>query len=513
MTCAIYCRLSREDAEKIRESESIQNQKAMLADYAASQGWEVGAVYCDEDYSGADRDRPGWNAMLAAAERREFQIVLCKTQSRFTRDMELVEKYLHGLFPLWGIRFVAVVDHVDTDLKGNKKARQINGLINEWYLEDLSENIRAVFAQKRSAGKYIGSIPAYGYRKDPADHNHLVVEPEAAEVVRSIFSLCLEGFGKQKIAALLNERGIPSPSAYKRARGWTRGEAGADGWNRTTVGRILRSELYTGTMVQGTKRRVSYKSKACAGVPKEAWCRVEGTHEAIVDRASFDAAQALLDRRTRSGGTGEPHPLAGIARCADCGGPLVKVSQLYKGVRRSYLQCGRYASSRPHPNCTRHSVRLDALTGVVEERVRALVRTRYRLPSPERLLPPGEAEARLRRERAEALELQNQIARRSRALETLCLDRADGLIGREEFAGMSARFREERQALQARLDALEARMREAPPEPPGLLAKRAEALLRLDPMPRELLVLLVDTVTVGERRPDGTQEVSIRWLL
>ncbi len=129
MTCAIYCRLSREDAEKIRESESIQNQKAMLADYAASQGWEVGAVYCDEDYSGADRDRPGWNAMLAAAERREFQIVLCKTQSRFTRDMELVEKYLHGLFPLWGIRFVAVVDHVDTDLKGNKKARQINGLI------------------------------------------------------------------------------------------------------------------------------------------------------------------------------------------------------------------------------------------------------------------------------------------------------------------------------------------------------------------------------------------------
>ena len=120
MTCAIYCRLSREDAEKIRESESIQNQKAMLAAYAASQGWEVGAVYCDEDYSGADRDRPGWNAMLSAAERREFQIVLCKTQSRFTRDMELVEKYLHGLFPLWGVRFVAVVDHVDTDLKGNK---------------------------------------------------------------------------------------------------------------------------------------------------------------------------------------------------------------------------------------------------------------------------------------------------------------------------------------------------------------------------------------------------------
>ncbi|WP_308752590.1 recombinase family protein [uncultured Anaerotruncus sp.] len=513
MTCAIYCRLSREDAEKVQESESIQNQKAMLAAYAASQGWEVGAVYCDEDYSGADRDRPGWNAMLAAAERREFQIVLCKTQSRFTRDMELVEKYLHGLFPLWGIRFVAVVDHVDTDLKGGKKARQINGLINEWYLEDLSENIRAVFAQKRGAGKYLGSIPAYGYRKDPADHNHLVIEPEAAGAVRTIFSLCLEGFGKQKIAALLNERGIPSPAAYRRARGWIRNETGGGLWNRTTVGRILRSELYVGTMVQGVKHRVSYKSKTCAAVPKEAWCRVEGTHEAIVDRASFDAVQALLDRRTRSGGTGEPHPLAGIARCAGCGGPLVKVSQLYKGKRRSYLQCGLYASSRSCPRCTRHSVRLDALTGVVEERIRMLVRARYRLSHPERLLPPGEAEGSLRRERAEAQDLRNQIARRMDALRALYLDRVDGLIGREEFSGMSARFREERQALEARLDALEARMREAPPEPPGRLAERAEALLRLEPMPRELIALLVDSVSVGERQPDGTQEVSIRWRL
>lgn len=232
---------------------------------------------------GADRDRPGWNAMLAAAERREFQIVLCKTQSRFTRDMGARGKIPPRAVPAVGRPVRGGGGPRRHRPQGQQKGRQINGLINEWYLEDLSENIRAVFAQKRSAGKYIGSIPAYGYRKDPADHNHLVVEPEAAEVVRSIFSLCLEGFGKQKIAALLNERGIPSPSAYKRARGWTRGEAGADGWNRTTVGRILRSELYTGTMVQGTKRRVSYKSKACAGVPKEAWCRVEGTHEAIVE--------------------------------------------------------------------------------------------------------------------------------------------------------------------------------------------------------------------------------------
>ena len=134
---ALYCRLSKEDAEKQQESESIQNQKALLLDYAAQQGWQVCAVFSDEDYSGADRRRPGFNAMLHAAEAGRFEILLCKTQSRFARDLELVERYIHGLFPLWGIRFVAVVDNEDTARKGNKKARQISGLVNEWYLEEI----------------------------------------------------------------------------------------------------------------------------------------------------------------------------------------------------------------------------------------------------------------------------------------------------------------------------------------------------------------------------------------
>ena len=136
MTCAIYCRLSKEDIalgsalNSTQESESIQNQKNLLVNHAVQQEWDIYNIYCDDDYSGADQDRPEWNDMLRAAQAGKFQVVLCKTQSRFTRDMEMVEKYLHGLFPLWGIRFVALIDNVDTNVKGNKKARQINGLIN-----------------------------------------------------------------------------------------------------------------------------------------------------------------------------------------------------------------------------------------------------------------------------------------------------------------------------------------------------------------------------------------------
>ncbi|NCB05969.1 MAG: resolvase, partial [Clostridia bacterium] len=154
--CAIYCRLSREDADRAEESESIANQRALLVKYASERGWEICGVYCDEDYSGADAERPAFLRMLEGAEAGHFNIVLCKTQSRFTRDMELVEKLIHRAFPLWGVRFVAACDGADTELRGNKKARQINGLVNEWYLEDLSDNIRMVLDHKRSEGQYIG---------------------------------------------------------------------------------------------------------------------------------------------------------------------------------------------------------------------------------------------------------------------------------------------------------------------------------------------------------------------
>ena len=211
---AVYCRLSKEDEEKTaRESESIRNQRALLLAWAAEHGYRIYGVYTDEDYSGIDRARPGFNAMLADARAGKFEVILAKTQSRFTRDMELVEKYLHGLFPEWGVRFIAVLDHVDTCDPAGKKARQINGLINEWYLEDLSGNVRAVLDHKRRSGSYIASFALYGYRKDPKDHSRLLPDEPAAQVVRQIFALYLQGNGAGRIAQTLNAQGVPPPTA------------------------------------------------------------------------------------------------------------------------------------------------------------------------------------------------------------------------------------------------------------------------------------------------------------
>ena len=186
MKAAIYCRLSEEDRNKVNkedDSNSIVNQKAMLIQYAVTQGWEIHDIYSDDDYTGADRNRPQFKRLLADAKAHKFDIVLCKTQSRFTRELELVEKYIHGLFPIWGIRFVSIVDNADTANKGNKKSRQINGLVNEWYLEDMSENIRSVLTSRRENGFHIGSFAPYGYRKDPTSKGHLVIDEEATEIV------------------------------------------------------------------------------------------------------------------------------------------------------------------------------------------------------------------------------------------------------------------------------------------------------------------------------------------
>ena len=503
--CAIYTRLSKEDEDRQGDaSESIRNQKALLTAYAADRGWTVFQVYCDEDYSGADRLRPAFNRMLRDAEEGRFRVVLCKSQSRFTRDMELVEKYIHGLFPLWGIRFVAVADNADTQVRGNKKARQINGLVNEWYLEDLSENIRTVLDMKRRQGQYIGGAPIYGYRKDPADRHRLVVDPEAAGVVRQIFRWSLEGRGKQEIARLLNAEGIPNPTRYKLERGWPGVPPGADGqglWNKTTVWRILRNEMYTGVMVQGRRKKVSYKSKALVDLPREQWFRVEGTHEAIVDAALFQAVQQGLALRARGGGGGTPHPLAGLARCMDCGSAMSRTANARQGP--SYLRCRRYADGG---GCTRHAVRLDALTELVAEQVRRYVGL---------CCPPGtlalpaaavpEEDARERERKA----LAARLARNRQALKALYLDKVEGLLSREQFCALNQSFLAEQAELEERLARLEA----APcPEGGGDMAGRMEELLRLEQLPRALAALLIEAVEIGERNPEtGEQAVRITW--
>ncbi len=348
MKAAIYCRLSEEDKNKKSEcddSVSIQNQKAMLLQYAMEQGWEVYNIYSDEDYAGADRRRPQFNLLLGDAEAHKFDIVLCKTQSRFTRELELVEKYIHGLFPLWGIRFVSVVDNADTENKGNKKSRQINALINEWYLEDMSDNIRSVLKSRRENGFHIGSFALYGYKKDPAKRGCLIVDEEAAAVVREVFTMFSKGYGKAAIARILNERGVPSPSAYKKQKGLAYKQPTDKGcllWRYSSISKMLTNEMYIGNMVQGKYGSVSYKTKQNKPRPQSEWYVVRGTHEAIIEHELWETVQGMLATRSKPFSDGQIGLFASKVRCANCG----YVMHSYKNGSARYLRCpNRFISS------------------------------------------------------------------------------------------------------------------------------------------------------------------------
>lgn len=513
MRCAIYCRLSREDEDKLGESESIQNQKALLESYAKEQQWDIVALYCDEDYSGADRTRPDFNRMLSDAKSHQFDLILCKTQSRFTRDMELVERYLHGLFPLWGIRFIALADHIDTDLQGNKKARQINGLVNEWYLEDLSENIRMVLNHKRRQGAYIGGFPLYGYRLHPTEKGRLLIDPVAAAVVQQIFRWAVEGHGKQQIADLLNARNSPNPSRYKQEQGSgyingsTRDPRGL--WNRSSVGRILHNEMYLGVMVQGTRKKLSYKSQKLMSVPREAWFRVEGTHEPIIERETFDAVASLHQRRCKSDGSGEVHPFAGFVSCLSCGSNLQKNTYTYKGQRHSYLRCTNKTcpAKLAGSGC---SISLDRLLSLVQEQVEHYALLWYR---PATTVPAQREEDTKKRLRINAARsaLSARQSERIQALQSLYLDKLSGLVTPEQFQNLSRSLSQEielcRQGI-ADYDC-EERCIEA-----ACCTPAQESILAVlpNPLPRALITQLIDRIAVGAVDQQGQcQAIHINW--
>lgn len=359
---AIYCRLSEEDREKDGpDSQSIQNQREMLRQYAADRNWEVVAEWIDDDWAGADRNRPGFRQLLYEAERGAYDIVLCKTQSRFTREIELVERYLHDRFPRWGVRFVSVVDHADTAVRHNKKARQINGLINEWYLEDLSDNIRAVLTSRRKRGLHIGSTALYGYRKDPDVRGHLLPDPLTAPVVQEIFTQYAAGRSQKAIASMLTARGEPSPAARKG-----RGE---HSWSASTVGAMLRNEMYRGVLVQGRYGSQSYKTRKNISRPPSLWYKVPDTHVPLISQTLWDVVQERLHHTSHMTGKNPPSPFAGRVFCRTCGAPMCATTT--RGKR--YLQCStRHAAKAA---CTGAFLSEEALQNAVLQQINTLINT------------------------------------------------------------------------------------------------------------------------------------------
>ena len=315
----IYIRLSREDEEKekYQESESIGNQRTLLMQYIRQNKLNFISEYVDDGVSGTSFDRPAFNRMIADIESGKINMVITKDLSRLGRNYVQSGLYIENYFPEHEVRFVAILDNIDTAYdNSNNDIAPFKSILNEMYAKDTSKKINSVLQAKRNNGEYLGTAP-YGYKKDPENKYHLIIDEEAANIVKLIYEKYLAGFGTMQIADYLSKKKIPIPSDYnKRNRGAKSLTYGL--WQQSTVRFILSNEIYTGTVIQGKRKKVSFKSKKFINLPEEDWVKVENMHEAIISKEDFERAKKVIEATKGSRVVQNDYLFKGLLRCYDC---------------------------------------------------------------------------------------------------------------------------------------------------------------------------------------------------
>ena len=379
---ALYIRLSREDGDKV-ESNSITSQREILKEYLKLHpDIELHDFYIDDGWSGTNFDRPGFIRMMEDIYSGDVNCVIVKDLSRFGRNYTDAGNYLDNIFVRLQIRFIALNNGIDTATNNMNAATRcitvgVQNVINESLAATTSVNVRGTLNVNREQGKFIGSFASYGYMKDPNDHHKLIIDPETAPVVRMIFEKFIDGCSIIGIAKDLNEMGIPNPTAYKKLKGFNyKHPAGKklDGlWPDSSVRRILRNEMYVGNMVQGKNTTISYKIKQCRAIPKEDWIIVEGTHEAIVDRETFDKAQSLFNQFIRKAPQkSEVDLFSGFVRCADCLRAMNKKTNSHPYGTYHYYRCGTSRKMKKS-SCTNHTIRIDKMELAVLASIQGMI--------------------------------------------------------------------------------------------------------------------------------------------
>lgn len=377
---AAYIRLSREDGDKA-ESDSVTNQKKLILDFLnGKEKFVIYDTYIDDGFSGTNFRRPAFTRLIRDIEEGYANCVIVKDLSRFGRDYIETGRYLERFFPERGVRFISITDNIDSEKQIYDMLLPIRNIFNEQYARDISQKIHASLQTKQKAGEFIGAFAPYGYRKAPDNKNKLVVDEYAAEIVRKIFDLFLQGYGKIRIAGMLNEEGISCPAEYKKQNGYKYRNSKIQGniscWTYTTINRILRNEMYIGNMVQGRKyQRMRSRAKL---KKREDWIVVEGTHEAIIDRDTWERVQELLESEVQKENRFmEKGLFSGILRCSACNCALVKKTGARSNSERKQkiavrYYCGTYVRSG-HKFCTPHSISQTKLETEILEDVRKTV--------------------------------------------------------------------------------------------------------------------------------------------
>lgn len=445
---AEYLRISREDGDK-EESDSIGSQKDITHEYV-EQNDDIVFVdeYIDDGWTGTNFDRPDFERMVSDIKNGAVNCIIVKDLSRLGRNYILVGQYLEMIFPLLNIRFISVVDRIDSvkdPASINNALVSFKNVMNDEYCRDISNKVRASLDRKRGKGEFIGSFASYGYAKDPEDRHHLVIDPIAAEVVRSIYQWFLGGMSIIGIAKKLNRLGVPNPTMYKKQLGLNyrhpEGELGDGLWPDSSVKRILKNRIYTGDMVQSKTKIKSYKVQVCTNVPEEKWVIVPDTHEAIIPREQFETVQQLLRRDTRTApGAAHVSIFGGYIRCADCRRAMGKKSTVQPYKKYYYYVCQTFRKGGKAA-CTKHTIREEKLYQAVLTTIQAQIQLAVSMDDVLQELKAKDIRAR-RSSRLEAMleGKKQEHAKISQFKIDLYPDWKSGIISKSEYLSLKEKF-------------------------------------------------------------------------
>ncbi|MEY8356904.1 recombinase family protein [Lachnospiraceae bacterium 54-53] len=362
---ALYCRLSQED-ELAGESGSTQHQKQILREYAEKNGFPNPKIWADDGYSGVSFDRPGYNEMMAAVEAGNVSTIIVKDHSRLGRNRLVMGYLIEEKFPDYEVRYIAINDAVDTD-KGVDESLAIRDLFNEWHARDTSKKIKAVKMAAAKRGERIGSKPPYGYKKEPNNPKRIVPNEDTAPIVRRIFALCAGGLGPSKIARILREEQVITPTVYNYLTYGTNHvflkTDKPHAWSHKTISGILEHEEYIGTTVNCRSYMPSFKSKKSKDNPPEKWLRFENTHEPLIDKETWDIVQKVRQGKRRPNKMGEQDVLSGLVECADCGTKHYLCRCGSWNEEQYTYTCGKYHTHKDQ--CTPHTIKVMALYQIV----------------------------------------------------------------------------------------------------------------------------------------------------
>lgn len=505
----LYIRLSREDGDK-EESSSVTNQREILKRYVSEQpNFFIVKEYVDDGWTGTNFDRPKFKEMIADIEAGIIDTVITKDLSRLGRERLGVGHYTEIYFPEHNVRYIALLDNIDTYIdSGMNDMAPFKGVINDMYVRDISKKIRSSLIERKKAGNFLGVTAPYGYKKDPNNKFHLVINEKEAEVVKRVFILYLEGNGLTRIAQILTKDGVPVPGE-SRDIGKTRKTALYSSWKQTTIRRILDNRVYLGELVQFKRRKINYKSKRRITVPEEERYICKGTHEAIIDEESFNAVQNILKKNKSFKGTKHDYLFKGLLYCAECGARLNITYSNYAlkkyGEYRYTTIC--YSYSRLYSDiCTRHSNSIPELEEVLIKHIKEVCSRYINENLQDELISMAKKQKQLElkqisnEKRLETLE--QKIADIGLYIKNLYMDKVKGVVSENDYISLVSDFTKDRDNLIKEKEELITIINNQKPQidETAKIEKLAKEFISLEKPTKQLLNELIEKITISENK-------------